>query len=93
MLIFSPDTLDAMWKLRYDDVWGGLFLRATGDPEVYWGVDYGFPYYNDHHFHLGYFIYAAAYYVKYHQSWGRSKTLLFFLYFVCYNTMSWPKIF
>ncbi|RUS74245.1 hypothetical protein EGW08_017983 [Elysia chlorotica] len=65
------DTLDEMWKLRYEDVWGGLFLRATGDAVVDWGVDYGFPYYNDHHFHLGYFLYAAAYYVKHHQAWGR----------------------
>ncbi|GFO20907.1 endo-1,3(4)-beta-glucanase 1 [Plakobranchus ocellatus] len=65
------NSLNEMWKFHYDDVWGGLFLRATGDAEIYWGVDYGFPYYNDHHFHLGYFIYAAAYYVKHHQAWGR----------------------
>jgi endo-1,3(4)-beta-glucanase len=29
---------------------------VTGDP----GVDFGNTYYNDHHFHFGYFIYAAA---------------------------------
>ncbi|XP_055868540.1 uncharacterized protein LOC106053486 [Biomphalaria glabrata] len=64
------DTLDDMWKFHYDDVWGGLFLRATGDAGVDWGVDYGFPYYNDHHFHLGYFLYAMAYYVKHNRAWG-----------------------
>ncbi|CAL1545785.1 unnamed protein product [Lymnaea stagnalis] len=66
------DTLDNMWKFHYDDVWGGLFLRATGDAGVDWGVDYGFPYYNDHHFHLGYFIYAMAYYVKHNRAWGNA---------------------
>ncbi|XP_025097413.1 uncharacterized protein LOC112565819 [Pomacea canaliculata] len=63
------DTLDNMWKFHYDTVWGGLFLRATNG-DLDWGVDYGFPYYNDHHFHLGYFLYAMAYYVKYHPGWG-----------------------
>ena len=56
-------------------VWGGLFLRATNG-ELNFGVDYGFPYYNDHHFHLGYFLYAAAYYVKHHRSWGDGEATL-----------------
>ncbi|KAH3888804.1 hypothetical protein DPMN_012844 [Dreissena polymorpha] len=60
------------WKFQYDAVWGGLILRVTtGNLEF--GVDYGFPYYNDHHFHLGYFIYAAAYFVKHHPQWNQSK--------------------
>ncbi|XP_045173463.2 uncharacterized protein LOC123535015 [Mercenaria mercenaria] len=66
------DTLNDMWKFRYDTVWGGLFLRATNG-DINFGVDYGFPYYNDHHFHLGYFIYAAAYYVKHHPQWGQAN--------------------
>ena len=66
--IFS-DTLEDKWKFRYDSVWGGVFLRGTNG-ELHYGVDYGFPYYNDHHFHLGYFLYAAAYYVKHHRVWG-----------------------
>lgn len=38
----------------YDNVWGGLILRdATGD--------FGFSTYNDHHYHLGYFVYAGNY--------------------------------
>ena len=45
----------------YDEIaaWGGVVSSGsyvTGDP----GVDFGNTYYNDHHFHFGYFIYAAA---------------------------------
>ncbi|KAL4223236.1 hypothetical protein ACF0H5_016708 [Mactra antiquata] len=63
------DVLDDMWKFQYDTVWGGLFLKATRG-EVQFGADFGFPFYNDHHFHLGYFIYAAGYYVKHYPDWG-----------------------
>ncbi|XP_050419050.2 uncharacterized protein LOC126832341 [Patella vulgata] len=66
------DTLDNKWKFHYDNVWGGMFLRGT-DGGLEFGTDYGFPYYNDHHFHLGYFLYAIAYYVKHHQNWGRTN--------------------
>ena len=62
-----------MWKFKYDQVWGGLYLRATSANEVAYGTDYGFPYYNDHHFHLGYFLYALAYYVKHFPQWGQGK--------------------
>ncbi|XP_033747949.1 endo-1,3(4)-beta-glucanase 1-like [Pecten maximus] len=65
------DTLADMWKFHYDTVWGGLFLRATNNADVGYGYDFGFPYYNDHHFHLGYLLYAIAYYVKHHQDWGQ----------------------
>jgi endo-1,3(4)-beta-glucanase len=61
-----------MWKFQYEMEWGGLFLRATTG-NLDFDVDYGFPYYNDHHFHLGYFIYAAAYFVKHHPQWAQSK--------------------
>ena len=55
-------------------MWGGLFLRATdGDPQFY--TDYGFPFYNDHHFHLGYFLYALAYYVRHDRDWGNRTYL------------------
>ncbi|KFA53187.1 hypothetical protein S40293_03174 [Stachybotrys chartarum IBT 40293] len=46
--------------LIYESAWGGLVSSAsytTGDP----GVDFGNTYYNDHHFHYGYHILAAAY--------------------------------
>lgn len=39
--------------------WGGVVSTAsyeTGNP----GADFGNTYYNDHHFHWGYFIYTAA---------------------------------
>jgi endo-1,3(4)-beta-glucanase len=45
--------------LVYDTVWKGVVSSATytkGDP----GLDFGNTLYNDHHFHYGYFVYAAA---------------------------------
>ncbi|KAJ4295160.1 endo-1,3-beta glucanase [Kalmusia sp. IMI 367209] len=46
------------YPLYYDDTWKGLVSRAglEGDP----GSDFGNTFYNDHHFHFGYFIYTAA---------------------------------
>lgn len=47
------------FPLLYDTDWKGLVSSAsyvTGDS----GVDFGNSYYNDHHFHYGYFIHAAA---------------------------------
>ncbi len=47
------------FPLPYDTDWKGLVSSAsyvTGDS----GVDFGNSYYNDHHFHYGYFIHAAA---------------------------------
>ena len=47
------------FPLYYDMDWKGLVSSAsyrTRDP----GVDFGNSYYNDHHFHYGYFIHAAA---------------------------------
>ncbi|KAI5781408.1 endo-1,3(4)-beta-glucanase [Geopyxis carbonaria] len=47
------------YPLVYDRTWRGLVsdaLYKTGDP----GYDFGNSYYNDHHFHYGYFIYTAA---------------------------------
>jgi endo-1,3(4)-beta-glucanase len=47
------------FPLLYDTVWKGAVSSAsyvTNDP----GVDFGNSYYNDHHFHYGYFIHAAA---------------------------------
>lgn len=47
------------YPLLYDTVWKGVVSSAsyvTGDS----GVDFGNSYYNDHHFHYGYFLHAAA---------------------------------
>ena len=48
-----------IYPLVYDDTWGGIVSSctyATGDS----GCDFGNTYYNDHHFHYGYFVYTAA---------------------------------
>jgi endo-1,3(4)-beta-glucanase len=43
--------------LVYDATWGGVVTtRSLADP----GADFGQGHYNDHHFHYGYFLYAAA---------------------------------
>lgn len=45
------------YPLFYDDSWKGLVSSAGfNDPFA----DFGNTYYNDHHFHYGYFVYAAA---------------------------------
>lgn len=47
------------FPLIYDTAWKGVVSSAsyvTGDS----GQDFGNSYYNDHHFHYGYFIHAAA---------------------------------
>jgi endo-1,3(4)-beta-glucanase len=48
----------AKFPLYYDDTWKGLVSKAglEGDP----GSDFGNTFYNDHHFHFGYFIHTAA---------------------------------
>ncbi|MCA9675681.1 MAG: hypothetical protein KC464_11640, partial [Myxococcales bacterium] len=49
----APDTA----RLVYDTTWGGVVADgAQLDP----GAAFGQGYYNDHHFHYGYFLYAAA---------------------------------
>ncbi|KAI1387491.1 glycoside hydrolase family 81 protein [Hypoxylon trugodes] len=47
------------FPLYYDSAWGGLVSSATYQTGNE-GADFGNTYYNDHHFHYGYFIYAAA---------------------------------
>lgn len=47
------------YPFYYESAWGGTVSSAsyvTGNP----GVDFGNTYYNDHHFHYGYFVYTAA---------------------------------
>ncbi|KAK4553114.1 endo-1,3-beta glucanase [Recurvomyces mirabilis] len=45
--------------LVYDTRWGGAVSSGSyGNGNS--GVDFGNTYYNDHHFHYGYFVYAAA---------------------------------
>ena len=46
------------YPVYYDDTWKGLVSRAGLDGSAH--ADFGNSFYNDHHFHFGYFIYAAA---------------------------------
>ncbi|CAH1789729.1 unnamed protein product, partial [Owenia fusiformis] len=64
------DSLSDGNKFRYDTVWGGLLLRCadSGSPINTHGC-YGFPVFADHHFHVGYFLYALAYYVQHDTNW------------------------
>jgi endo-1,3(4)-beta-glucanase len=51
---FTSATMDPLY---YDTTYGGIVSQnGLADP----GADYGNGMYNDHHFHYGYFIYAAA---------------------------------
>lgn len=48
-----------IFPLVYDNAWGGIVSSADyGSGSS--GQDFGNTYYNDHHFHYGYFVYAAA---------------------------------
>ncbi|BDD59442.1 hypothetical protein MAP00_004649 [Monascus purpureus] len=44
--------------LVYDNIWKGVVSSASYGGDL--GADFGNTYYNDHHFHYGYFIHAAA---------------------------------
>ncbi|KAK2058727.1 family 81 glycosyl hydrolase [Colletotrichum caudatum] len=54
--------------LVYDDVWKGLVSSGSyGNNDS--SVDFGNTYYNDHHFHYGYFVYTAAVIAHMDPSW------------------------
>lgn len=68
------DTLDGGNKFLYDTVYGGLLLRSVPDGQpIDPGANFGYPMYSDHHFHLGYFIYAMGYYAAFYPQWAQSK--------------------
>ncbi|KAL8161095.1 hypothetical protein V2J09_012584 [Rumex salicifolius] len=52
----------------YDSIWGGLMTKQGATDS---GADFGFGIYNDHHYHLGYFLYAIAVLAKIDPAWGR----------------------
>ncbi|WP_050433517.1 glycosyl hydrolase [Chondromyces crocatus] len=53
--------------LRYDSTWGGLITAAgRNDPSA----DFGMGYYNDHHFHYGYHLYAASVIAREDPAWA-----------------------
>lgn len=50
---------DQIIPLVYDSTWGGVVSSCSYEGGGS-GCDFGNTYYNDHHFHYGYFLYAAA---------------------------------
>ncbi|KAJ2795200.1 hypothetical protein H4R20_005958, partial [Coemansia guatemalensis] len=57
-------------RLVYDTEWKGYCTQAgLNDP----GADFGQGRYNDHHFHYGYFVYAAAVLSKLTPNWSESR--------------------
>ncbi|KAL2335312.1 hypothetical protein Fmac_016525 [Flemingia macrophylla] len=69
--------LDGTMKLNgfmHDHKWGGIITYKGSDNA---SADFGFGIYNDHQYHLGYFLYAIAVLAKIDPAWGRkykSKT-------------------
>lgn len=57
----------AATKLFYDTAWGGVVSEKGLTDQ---GADFGNGMYNDHHFHYGYVIYAAAVMAKFDPSWA-----------------------
>ncbi|KAJ1375433.1 Endo-1 [Sesbania bispinosa] len=52
----------------YERKWGGIITKQ-GSSDT--GADFGFGIYNDHHYHLGYFLYGIAVLAKIDPCWGR----------------------
>ncbi|KAL0540616.1 hypothetical protein IC582_020625 [Cucumis melo] len=52
----------------YDEKWGGIVTKEGAFDH---SADFGFGIYNNHHHHLGYFLYAIAVLVKIDPAWGR----------------------
>lgn len=46
------------YPFMYDTKFGGVTSTAAQNGDT--GADFGAPYYNDHHFHYGYYVHAAA---------------------------------
>jgi endo-1,3(4)-beta-glucanase len=65
---FNGQTSD---KIIYDHTWGGV-TSSNGIKDS--GADYGVGYYNDVHFHFGYFVYAAAVVAKGDSAWATTHT-------------------
>ncbi|KAI3799072.1 hypothetical protein L1987_34362 [Smallanthus sonchifolius] len=55
-------------RFWYDRSWGGLI---TNQGSKHRAADFGFGIYNDHHFHIGYYLYGIAVLAKIDPVWGR----------------------
>lgn len=61
---------DYLGKLRFETAWSGIVsIAGLSD----WRADFGNGIYNDHHFHYGYTIYAAAVLVKLKSAWNTTS--------------------
>lgn len=61
----------------YDKTWGGLVTKNGLDNQ---NADFGNAWYNDHTYHYGYLLYAAAVLAKFRPSYHRSfRKQLYFL--------------
>ncbi|KAL2959071.1 hypothetical protein AAZX31_18G246400 [Glycine max] len=52
----------------YENKWGGLVTKQGSTDST---ADFGFGVYNDHHYHLGYFLYGIAVLAKIDPQWGQ----------------------
>nr|CCA19047.1 endo1 putative [Albugo laibachii Nc14] len=52
----------------YDSVWGGI-CSQNGLDGIFWMTDFGNGWYNDHHFHYGYFLNTLAIILKFRPSY------------------------
>ncbi|KAK1432981.1 hypothetical protein QVD17_09884 [Tagetes erecta] len=52
----------------YDKTWGGIITKQGSKDS---SADFGFGIYNDHHYHIGYFLYGIAVLAKLDPVWGR----------------------
>ncbi|RWW32215.1 hypothetical protein GW17_00003115 [Ensete ventricosum] len=52
----------------YDPKWGGMVTKQGSTDS---GADFGFGIFNDHHYHLGYFLYVIAVLAKFDPAWAR----------------------
>ncbi|KAL9683098.1 hypothetical protein QQ045_014913 [Rhodiola kirilowii] len=52
----------------YESIYGGIVTKQGMSD---FGADFGFGVYNDHHYHLGYFMYGIAVLAKIDPAWGR----------------------
>lgn len=62
--------LDGSFKpngFLYDPKWGGLITKQGSKDSQ---ADFGFGIYNDHDYHIGYFLYAIAVLAKFDPLWG-----------------------
>ena len=57
--------------LCHETLWGGI-VSKNGTTDV--SVDFGNAYYNDHHFHYGYFINAGAVLSRVDPAWGKETS-------------------